>query len=73
MNNFFIVFFQLGGVFIVLFNRMFEEFEKVMGGYYLLLIIGGFVERVLGYGKSQYGELFGKMSDFVSFLEVLKV
>ncbi|KAK4654280.1 hypothetical protein QC762_402480 [Podospora pseudocomata] len=72
MNNLFIAFFQLGGVLIASSNRMPEELEKATGGYYSPPTTGGLVERVIGYGKSQYGELFGKTSDFASFLEVLK-
>ncbi|KAK4176736.1 putative ATPase [Triangularia setosa] len=72
MNNLFIAFFQLGGVLIASSNRMPEELEKATGGYYSPPTTGGLVERVLGYGKSRYGELFGQTSDFASFLEVLK-
>ncbi|KAK4195912.1 putative ATPase [Triangularia verruculosa] len=72
MNNLFIAFFQLGGVLIASSNRMPEELEKATGGYYSPPTTGGLVERVLGYGKSRYGELFGGTSDFASFLEVLK-
>ncbi|KAK4643040.1 hypothetical protein QC761_402480 [Podospora bellae-mahoneyi] len=72
MNNLFIAFFQLGGVLIASSNRMPEELEKATGGYYSPPTTGGLVERVLGYGKSQFGELFGKTSDFASFLEILK-
>ncbi|KAK0701488.1 AFG1-like ATPase-domain-containing protein [Apiosordaria backusii] len=72
MNNLFIAFFQLGGVLIASSNRMPEELEKATGGYYSPPTTGGLVERVLGYGKTRYGELFGQTSDFASFLEVLK-
>ncbi|KAK4191109.1 lactation elevated protein 1 [Podospora australis] len=72
MNHLFIAFFQLGGVLVASSNRMPEELEKATAGYYSPPTTGGLVERVLGLGKSRYGELFGQTSDFASFLEVLK-
>ncbi|KAK3995762.1 putative ATPase [Cladorrhinum sp. PSN332] len=72
MNNLFIAFFQLGGVLIASSNRMPEELEKATGGYYSPSPTGGLVERVLGFSKGRYGELFGQTSDFAAFLEVLK-
>jgi predicted ATPase len=73
MSNFFVVFFQLGGVLIASSNRMPEELEKAIGGSYSPPATGGLVERVLGLGKSRFGgELFGQTSDFAAFLEVLK-
>ncbi|KAK4159335.1 lactation elevated protein 1 [Cladorrhinum sp. PSN259] len=72
MNNLFIAFFQLGGVLIASSNRMPEELEKATGGYYSPPPTGGLVERMLGLGKSRYGELFGQTSDFAAFLEVLR-
>ncbi|KAK3305337.1 AFG1-like ATPase-domain-containing protein [Chaetomium strumarium] len=73
MSNFFVVFFQLGGVLIASSNRMPEELEKAIGGSYSPPATGGLVERVLRLGKSRFGgELFGQTSDFAAFLEVLK-
>lgn len=72
MNNLFVAFFQLGGVLVASSNRMPEELEKATGGHYSPPATGGLVERVLGFGKGRYGELFGQTSDFVTFLEVLK-
>ncbi|KAK4239931.1 lactation elevated protein 1 [Achaetomium macrosporum] len=73
MSNFFVAFFQLGGVLIASSNRMPEELEKAIGGSYSPPAAGGLVEKMLNLGKSRLGgELFGQTSDFAAFLEVLK-
>ncbi|KAK4249748.1 AFG1-like ATPase-domain-containing protein [Corynascus novoguineensis] len=73
MSNLFVAFFQLGGVLVASSNRMPEELEKAIGGYYSPPATGGLVERVLGLGRGRFGgELFGQTSDFAAFLEVLK-
>ncbi|KAL1890016.1 hypothetical protein Cpir12675_005557 [Ceratocystis pirilliformis] len=73
LNHLMIAFFQLGGVLVASSNRMPEELQRASGVDYAPAPFRDMVTKFLSFGmKQQKGELFGSMSDFSGFVDVLK-
>jgi predicted ATPase len=72
LSHLFIAFFQLGGVLIASSNRMPEELQKATGVDYAPMPSRGLIRKLLGTASRPSGELYGRTSDFASFLEVLR-